>query len=175
MEKTVHELTMESFPHQLIVAGMVVFGAPSLARADESPPAARPAQSKSQLTAPDGQSGLVNDWLRSQSSLFSAWDLGGQFRARYEHHEYLGAVDFSATGGHSFDDLMLLRTLVHVGYTPTPWLNFYGEGRDSRGFWDEPTPNPDQDTMDLHQAFVQIGNPELFPLIAKIGRQELIY
>ncbi len=27
--------------------------------------------------------------------------------------------------------------------------------------------------MDLHQAFVQIGNPRLFPLIAKIGRQEL--
>src|SRR5258708_34943419 len=29
--------------------------------------------------------------------------------------------------------------------------------------------------MDLHQAFVQIGNPQNFPLIAKIGRQELVY
>ncbi len=117
------------------------------------------AQSDSTVYAPDAQSGLANDWLRSQSSLFSAWDVGGQFRARYEHAEYLGTVDFSATGGHSSDNRMLLRTFVHVGYDPTSWLNFYAEGRDSRGFWDEPNPNPDLDTADLHQAFVQIGNP----------------
>jgi hypothetical protein len=36
-------------------------------------------------------------------------------------------------------------------------------------------PNPDLDMMDLHQAFVQFGNPQLFPLVAKIGRQELVY
>ena len=133
------------------------------------------AQSDSTVYAADAQSGLANDWLRSQSSLFSAWDVGGQFRARYEHAEYLGTVAFSATGGHSSDNRMLLRTFVHVGYDPTSWLNFYAEGRDSRGFWDEPNPNPDLDTADLHQAFVQIGNPEIFPLIAKIGRQELSY
>ncbi len=133
------------------------------------------AQSDSTVYAADAQSGLANDWLRSQSSFFSAWDVGGQFRAHYEHAEYLGTVDFSATGGHSSDNRMLLRTFVHVGYDPTSWLNFYAEGRDSRGFWDEPNPNPDLDTADLHQAFVQIGNPEIFPLIAKIGRQELSY
>jgi len=167
---------MEAFPHKLIVAGMVVYGAaPDLARADDNPPAAKPAQTTSQLTAADAQAGLANDWLRSQSSLFSAWDIGGQFRARYEHAEYLGTVDFSATGGHSSDYRMLLRTFVHVGYEPTDWLNFYAEGRDSRGFWDEPSPNPDLDTVDLHQAFVRIGNPKRFPLIAKIGRQELSY
>ena len=28
--------------------------------------------------------GLVNDWLREQSSLFDPWDLGGSVRGRYE-------------------------------------------------------------------------------------------
>jgi hypothetical protein len=153
----------------------VVYGVKDLARADDSAPAAKPAQTKAQLTASDAQPGLVNDWLRSQSSSFSAWDLGGQFRARYENVERLGgAGDFSASGNAS-DNLMLLRTLVHLGYNPTPWLSFYAEARDSRGYLDEPSPNPDKDTLDLHQAFVQIGNPELFPLAAKVGRQELIY
>ena len=106
--------TMKVVSHQLIVSCIVLYGVAGIARGEDKPPAAKPAQTDSQLKA-DGQSGMVNDWLRSQSSSFSAWDLGGQFRARYEHHEYLGPVDFSKTGGHTSDDLMLLRTLVHVG------------------------------------------------------------
>src|SRR5580765_3805284 len=116
-----------------------------------NPPPSESAQSDSTFYETVAQGGLANDWLRSQSSSFSVWDLGGQFRARYEHVEHLGgAADFSASGNSS-DNLLLLRTFVHVGYNPTPWLSFYGEGRDSRGFWDEPNPNPDLDTMDLHQ------------------------
>src|SRR5437016_663683 len=168
-------VSLECASHRLLVASIMVHGAISLARADDTPPPAEPAKSNSTVHMSNVQPGIANDWLRSQSSSFAAWDLGGQFRARYEHPESLGPVDFSATGGHSSDNRMLLRTFVHVGYDPTTWLNFYSEGRDSRGFWDEPNPNPDLDTMDLHQAFVQIGNPQLFPLIAKIGRQELSY
>ncbi len=160
--------------HQLIVSCIVVCGAPMPVGAEDKPPDARLAQANSQLTASDGESGLVNDWLRSQSSSFSAWDIGGQFRARYEHAEHLGgAADFSATSQPS--DLLLLRTFVHVGYNPTPWFSLYAEARDSRGLWDEPSPNPDEDTIDLHQAFVQIGNPQSFPLVLKVGRQELTY
>src|SRR2546426_12497598 len=103
-----HIPPMKVFPHQLIVACMVVYGA----RADDNPPAAKPAQTKSQLTAPDVQSGFVNDWLRSQSSSFEVWDFGGQFRARYEHIEPLGPVDFSAIHGQSSGNLMLLRTFI---------------------------------------------------------------
>src|SRR6266705_5091892 len=143
------DLKFKSISHPLVAACVAIYGSAGIARTDDSPPAAKPAQTKSQLTASEVHPGLVNAWLRSQSSSFSAWDLGGQFRARYEHAEYLGPVDFSATGGHSSDNRMLLRTFVHMGYDPTPWLNFYAEGRDSRGFWDEPNPNPDQDKMDL--------------------------
>src|SRR5436309_2776707 len=109
---------MNTFPHHLIVAGIVVYGAPGLAGADDNPPAANSAQTNSQPHAFGIQpafddkaaparpgAGLVNGWLRSESSAFTNWDLGGQFRARYEHHEYLGSVDFSKTGGHTSDDL----------------------------------------------------------------------
>ena len=157
-----------------VAARIMFFAAISFVQAEENSVSTAPAESAPQH-ASDVQTGIVNDWLRSQSSSFDLWDFGGQFRARYEHAEYLGPVDFSATGGHSSDNRMLLRTFAHVGYNPTPWLSLYGEGRDSRGLWDEPNPNPDQDTMDLHQAFVRIGNPELFPLVAKVGRQELSY
>src|SRR5258708_14947880 len=118
-----------------------------------NPPLSQSAESDSTVYAAGAQPGIVNNWLRSESSVFDPWDFGGQFRARYEHLEYLGTVTFSTTGGQS-DNLMLLRTLVHVGYNPTPWLSFYGEGRDSRGNWDEPNPNPDEESRDLHQGFV---------------------
>ncbi len=142
--------SLECVSQRLLVAAIMAHAAMNLAQADDNPPPAEPAKSNSTVHASNIQPGLVNDWLRSQSSSFHAWDLGGQFRARYEHAEYLGPMDFSATGGHSSDNRMLVRTFVHVGYDPTPWLNFYTEGRDSRGFWDEPNPNPDLDTMDLH-------------------------
>ncbi len=124
---------VENVSLPLLVASTVVFAAVSLAQADDALLPAEPAKSNSIVHVSNLQPGLVNDWLRDQSSSFNAWDFGGQFRARYEHAEYLGPVDFSATGGHSSDNRMLLRTFVHVGYDPTPWLNFYAEGRDSRG------------------------------------------
>src|SRR5258707_15510562 len=142
MAKKFHELIMKVFPHPLIAAFMAVYVAIGHAQREDSPPAVQPAQIKSQPAASDVRSGLVNDWLRSQSSSFSAWDFGGQFRARYEHPEYLGPVDFSATGGHSSDNLMLLRPFRPRGHETTPLLNFYAQIRDSRGFFEEPKHSP---------------------------------
>ena len=124
---------------------------------------------------PENPPSLVNGWLRSESSFFDTWDFGGQFRMRYEHAEHLGAVTFGAIGSHIDDDRVLLRTFAHVGYNPVPWFSVYAEGRDSRGVGDEPIPNPDEDMLDLHQAYVRLGNAQDFPLTARIGRQELIY
>jgi len=134
--------------------------------------------------APAANTSLVNSWLREQSDVFKGWDLGGQFRARYEHAEYLdapgapgidtkhGSVDFRAVGGDPDNSHLLLREFVHLGYTPVSWANLYVEGRDSSSTGDDRNPNPDSDQMDLHQAYLRLGNPDLFPLIAKIGRQE---
>lgn len=122
--------------------------------------------------------GLLNDWLREQNPEFKKWSLGGQVRLRAEHKENFaiagvpGAVDFRATGGNTY---LLLREKFHVGYTPSPWVSVFAEARDSSAHWDERTPSPDHDRIDLHQAYVQLGNLKEFPLIAKIGRQEFIY
>src|SRR5258706_13377011 len=117
---------MRVIPHQLIAAGIVVCGAPDLARAEDNPPAAKSPQTNSQPHALDAQpafedgaaparqgAGLVNGWLPSESSAFTAWDLRGQFRPRYQHPEYPGPSNFSQTAGHTPDTLTLLRTPVH--------------------------------------------------------------
>jgi hypothetical protein len=126
---------------------------------------------------PAPSAGLVNDWLREQSPAFSQWDIGGQFRVRYEVKENAGYVpnrDFTRNLDNSNDDL-LLREKIHVGYTPVNWLNLFVEGRDASAHGDKRNPNPDADAFDLHQAFVSFGDPKNFPLLAKVGRQELIY
>jgi len=60
--------------------------------------------------------------FRSQSVRSPPGILADNFRRpRYEHHEYLGTGGLQRKpASHTFDNLMLLRTLVHVGYNPTP-------------------------------------------------------
>ncbi len=122
--------------------------------------------------------GLFNDWLRAQSQPATNWDIGGQFRARYEAKENAGSfpnLDFIRADVQNDNDYFLLRTKFHLGYSPASWVNFFGEGRDSRAWSDERRPSPDQDKFDLHQAFVLLGNPKQFPLSLKVGRQEMSY
>ncbi|MDB6124684.1 MAG: hypothetical protein JWQ71_3677 [Pedosphaera sp.] len=124
--------------------------------------------------------GLLNDWLRDQSTVLQPWDLGGQLRARLEHKEYFatpsqpGAVDFRKTGGNADNTYLLLREKIHLGYFQD-WFGAYVEARDSSSTGDERNPNLESDTFDLHQAFLRLCNPSKFPLVAKVGRQELIY
>lgn len=135
-------------------------------------PAAPPAQSAA-------SAGLVNDWLRQESADFNPWDIGGQVRGRFEAKSgfavpgVAGAVDFSKTTPDN--SYWLLREKIHVGYKPVSWLNIFAEGRDSSTFSDKRTPEPEEDAIDLHQAFIGLGDAKQFPLTAKIGRQELSY
>jgi 3-isopropylmalate dehydratase small subunit len=125
--------------------------------------------------------GLLNDWLREQASAFTNWDLGGQFRARFEHREHFailgqpGSLDFRETGADTDNTYVLLREKVHLGYTPLPWFTAFVEARDSSSQSDDRHANPEADSLDLHQGYVALGNLQDFPLRAKIGRQELIY
>lgn len=141
----------------------------------QSPSAAPPA------SANQPSAGLVNDWLRQQSPPFSAWDLGGQFRARFEHREHFaatgvpGAVDFRETGGNSDNTYLLLREKIHLGYSPCACFSVYAEARDSTANHDDREPSPDADRLDLHQAYVILGDARQFPLTAKLGRQEMAY
>jgi hypothetical protein len=123
----------------------------------------------------------VNDWLRGQSDAFRKWDAGGQVRLRYENKQNFavpgraGAVDFGNNGVDNDNDYFLTREKIHLGYSPADWLTLFAEGRHSSESGDERSPSPDADSMDLHQAFVKLGNGRDFPITAKVGRQELVY
>jgi hypothetical protein len=155
----------------LVVAAL---GAEEKSPAKAAPAAPYPAPA---ATGP----GLLNDWLRQQSPQFKSWDIGGQVRVRFEHKEHFaapgqaGAVDFRRTGGNSDNTYWLLREKFHVGYTPCPWFSVYAEARDSSSQGDDRDPNPEADSLDLHQGFFTLGNAKEFPLTAKLGRQELNY
>src|SRR6185436_20273796 len=67
--------------------------------------------------AQPASAGLLNDWLREQSPSASAWDVGGQFRVRYEAKEHAGSFpnnDF-LRGLDNSNEYFLFRTKVHLG------------------------------------------------------------
>jgi hypothetical protein len=122
--------------------------------------------------------GLLNDALRLESPTFSEWDIGGQFRFRYEVRDDAGSFpsnDFIRQGVDNSNDYFLFREKLHIGWQPENWLKLYVEGRGSQVGSDERDPSPDQDTVDLQQAYVELGNAKNFPLTLKLGRQEMTY
>ncbi len=168
----------------LLIAGMLFLVFPGQIHADALNPAiTAPALEPAPLgqVPPTPQSaGLANDWLRDQSSLFDPWDLGGQFRARLEIKNYFatpgqpGQVDFRKNGGDANNTYLLLRQRVHAGYS-NDWFAVFAEGQESSSTGDKRNPNLESDLFDLHQAYLNLGNPEKFPLVGKVGRQELAY
>ena len=127
---------------------------------------------------------VINAWLREQSPAWADWDFGAQLRARYERKDDGGsdgryaADDFlKETPPGRFNDnaFLLLREKLHVGYTPVPWCTVFLEGRDSSSSGDRRDPNPGADVLDVHQAYLRLGQRGEFPLFATVGRQELLY
>lgn len=133
---------------------------------------------KTAAAAEPKSAGLLNDALRLASPSFSAWDIGGQFRFRYELKDDAGSFpnrDFISHGVENDNDYFLFREKLHIGWQPESWLKFYVQGRGSQVESDERPGNPEQDVWDLHQAYLQIGDAKQSPLILKIGRQEMTY
>lgn len=134
--------------------------------------------SASQTASMQSSKGLLNHWLKNYSTAFDKFDIGGQFRIRYEVKNRAGSFpsrDFIAAGQDNSNNILMFREKIHLGYTPVDWLNVYVEGRDSSSSGDDRNPNPETDHFDLHQAYAVIGNTKDFPLSLKIGRQEMIY
>ena len=67
------------------------------------------AQSYGTGPAPAAGPGMVNEWLRKQSDDFKAWDIGGQFRVRYEMKDNFGTSQFggAAAGANDFKKITL--------------------------------------------------------------------
>jgi len=142
--------------------------------------------------------GYVNEYLRNTDAYRSVWDVGLNARERYEGKDGAGFTyagqngDFRLTGNGNNNDnhnhYRLLRLMPRVGYT-AKWYAFLVEGRasvsaadergDQRVAADATKPGRalaenDRD-LNLHQAYVVVGNHKEFPVSVKLGRQELVY
>src|ERR1051325_9094349 len=140
--------------------------------------------------------GFINEALRKDDPYMNKWDFGGSVRVRYEAKEGFaiagvpGSIDFRDHGADVNNEYFLERIRYRIGYTEK-WWSALIEGRSSFVQSDErfayfanPLPpstvnrkgeGPESDTVDLHQAYVTIGNHKEFPLSLKVGRQELSY
>lgn len=153
-------------------------------------PAATPASSGSASTPtpastpkPAASAGLLNDWLRGEADAFKPWDLGGEFRVRYETKANAGdgssaSVDFMKSppaGKFNDNDYLLLREKIHVGYSPADWFTVYGSVRDAYSDGDRREPPKTSDRIDLEQAWAKLGGTKSIPFSIKVGRQEMVY
>jgi hypothetical protein len=133
--------------------------------------------------------GLANERLRSENVYLSAWDIGVNYRLRYEDKRGAGFTDAGSNWDFSerpVDDTdnsyLLSRVMPRVAYTGKR-VAFTVEGRASSSIGDErfnaTAPGralaENDSGLDVHQAFVFLGNHKEFPVSLKIGRQELAY
>ena len=133
--------------------------------------------------------GFVNERLRAADVYMSAWDIGVNIRVRQEDKDDAGFTDAGSNWDFSkrvVDDnnnhYLLTRVMLRIGYTGK-WFNALVEGRSSYSIADEryaaAAPGKglaERDgPLDVHQAFIFIGNHKEFPVSLKIGRQELVY
>ena len=77
----------------------------------------------------------------------------GQFRDRFEGLEHLAS-------GNKSDNHDLTQLRIMLAITPADWLQFVGETQDSRIFWNSSVhaQPPYQNSWDVRQAYVQVGN-----------------
>jgi hypothetical protein len=79
------------------------------------------------------------------------------------------------------DNWLLQRFRIGLLIKPTPWLRIYAQGQDSREINSDRADFPGllgaegDDSFDLRQGYIEIGDPKLFPLTLKVGRQLLSY
>ncbi len=95
----------------------------------------------------------------------------GEYRARFEDQENMLWRTANS------DRYLLNRVRFGLTLRPGKWVTFYGQAQDARVFFPRKLAHgpPLQDTLDLRQAWVQLGGEDKFPLQLRVGRQELIF
>ena len=103
-----------------------------------------------------------------------------QERVRVEFRE--NNFDFNNDADALTDDGWLLqRFRLGLLIKAMPWLKIYAQGQDAREFDSDRDDFPGllgaegDDSFDLRQGYIEIGNAKTFPLTLKIGRQILSY
>ena len=165
-------MTTQTHSWASLVAGAAV-ALPTCLPAQTANPVSTSAAAPAPVSA-----GVLNDWLRSESPEWKAWDLGGQFRIRYENFDGGSPAapnnDFQKSGVDNKNDYLWTREKLHLGYT-AKWFNAFVEGRNSDSDGDDDVRNLGEDSFDLQQAYLALGNAKEFPITAKLGRQEFLY
>lgn len=91
--------------------------------------------------------------------------------------------DFNdSLNGPQDDTFLLQRVRLGLMYQPLEWMRFYAQGQDTREFFSgDRTDTPfvggseGDNTFNLRQACGEFGDFRQFPVLAKLGRQELNY
>ena len=79
------------------------------------------------------------------------------------------------------DNWFLQRARLGLMAKPSPWFKIYAQAQDSREINSDRPDFPGllgaegDDSFDLRQGYIEIGNPKEFPLTLKAGRQILSY
>ncbi|HEX4646713.1 MAG TPA: alginate export family protein [Verrucomicrobiae bacterium] len=168
-----------------ISAGAIVLAITSQVFAQYAPP-----------PPPQPFSGFLNEYLRAEDPYWKHWDFGGSVRERFEDKSGFaipgstGSLDFRDHGADVENDYFLTKIKFHTSYSDS-WWGAYLEGQSSLAVGDErfayannpavagtvirKGDGPESDSIDLHQAFLTIGNQKEFPLSLKVGRQEMTY
>jgi hypothetical protein len=120
-------------------------------------------------TAPSADSNFLQPVSELDQTLPKWLQLSGSDRVRVEDQEDIG---FKAN--HS-DFHVLNQLWLGVSIRPESWLSFFGQAQDSRIFLNGVVADapPLANTWDLHQAWVQLGGVEKYPVAVRVGRQEL--
>jgi hypothetical protein len=122
--------------------------------------------------APAGQTLQPSSPAAAVNAHLPSWiRLSGELRAREE-----GFLGNRFEPGN--DDMYLLQRIrLGVQIQPAPWLKFFTQGQDARvSFTDRVAPAPPhQDSADIRQAYVELGNTESYPIALRAGRQDLAF
>jgi len=107
-----------------------------------------------------------SDYLNERLPSWLAFS--GEFRLRFE---YSGSSGYNSPE----DGYLLGRTRFNLAIHPLRWLTFFGQTQDARAYFQN-VPHPSssyQDTWDIREAYVQIGDAKNGPIAVTVGRQEI--
>lgn len=163
---------------QIRLLPLLLLGAALSARAQYVPP-----------SPPGPVPGALDAWLQAADPALKGWDFGVNERARAE--DKVGAGTTHAGSNFDFDftppsstsnSYWISRLMPRAGYTGD-WLALAVEGRSSYSVHDDRFNaaaaghglSDNDGPLQLQQAYVALGNLKQFPLLLKVGRQELTY
>jgi hypothetical protein len=123
-------------------------------------------------TSSDGHDSAA--WLFPVDQLNHAlprWlQFGGEYRSRVESAD---GIKYTSTN----DTYLLSRFRLNVTIQPSKWLTFFGETQDARIFFNQHIADavPYQNTWDVRQAYVQLGDSKEGWLDLIVGRQVFVF